>query len=230
MRSGNLISSFNFAIEGVVYVIKTQRNMKVHFFVAMLVLVLALVLNVTRFELLVILVTIGMVMAVEMLNTAVEEIVNLVTKKAHPLARTAKNIAAGAVLVVSIMAVGVGYLIFFDKIMAFETEIMYRYLGSYHLTLIALMLVIGVSILVKAYTGSTNYLRGGMPSGHSAISFSLATAIAFIGTSFTAILGFVLALLVAHSRVQSRIHTVYEVLIGSMIGFLVTLLLFQLKA
>lgn len=114
--------------------------------------------------------------------------------------------------------------------MLFESELLRKSIGSYNLTLIALILVVAVSIIVKVFTGSSNYLRGGMPSGHTAIAFSLAAAILFAGNSFTAVLGFILALLVAHSRVQSDIHSTLEVIIGGLIGFLVTLLLFQLKA
>lgn len=69
-------------------------------------------LNVSRLELLILVITVGLVIAVEMLNTAVEEVVNLVTEEIHPLARIAKNTAAGAVLVTAVVAVAVGYLIF----------------------------------------------------------------------------------------------------------------------
>lgn len=230
MRSRNLIDSFQYAVDGIVFVLQTQRNMKVHFLVGILVLLLAAMLNVSRLELLILVITVGLVIAVEMLNTAVEEVVNLVTEEIHPLARIAKNTAAGAVLVTAVVAVAVGYLIFFERIMLFESELLRKSIGSYNLTLIALILVVAVSIIVKVFTGSSNYLRGGMPSGHTAIAFCLAAAILFAGNSFTAVLGFILALLVAHSRVQSDIHSTLEVIIGGLIGFLVTLLLFQLKA
>lgn len=230
MRSRNLISSFQYAVDGIVFVLQTQRNMKVHFLIGILVIFLAAMLNVTRLELLILVMTVGLVIAVEMLNTAVEEVVNLVTVKIHPLARAAKNVAAGAVLVTAVVAVAVGYLIFFEKIMMFESELLRKSIGSYNLTLIALILIVTMIIIVKVFTGSSNYFKGGMPSGHTAIAFSLATAILFTGNSFTALLGFILALLVAHSRVQSDIHSVLEVIIGGLIGFLVTLLLFQLKA
>ncbi len=84
MRSRNLISSFQYAVDGIVFVLQTQRNMKVHFLIGILVIFLAAMLNVTRLELLILVMTVGLVIAVEMLNTAVEEVVNLVTVKIHP--------------------------------------------------------------------------------------------------------------------------------------------------
>ncbi len=230
MRSRSLTDSFKYAIDGIVYAIKTQRNMKVHFIIGVLVIFLAALINISRFELLILIVTVGLVITVEMINTAIETVVNLVTDKIHPLARISKNVAAGAVLVTAATAIGVGYLIFFERIMAFESEFVRKSIGSYNLTLIALILVVAMSIVVKVTTGSSDYFKGGMPSGHTAIAFSLATAILFSGNSFTALLGYIMALLVAHSRVQSNIHSVLEVIIGGLIGFLLTLLLFQLKA
>lgn len=228
MRAKNIGASFNYAIEGIIYAVKTQRNMKIHFLIGILVLILAIVLNVPRIELLILLLTIGLVLCAEMLNTAVEEVVNLFVTEYHPIARNAKNVAAGAVLVSSVIAAGIGYFVLFERLIQFEIRSLRDSFRPIDLTLIAVLVVIGLSIIIKSTTGSSDYLKGGMPSGHTAIAFSLATAIMFCSSTFVASLGFVLALLVAHTRVQSSIHSVLEVITGAFIGVLITLILFLL--
>lgn len=229
MRARNLFNSFTYAIDGVIYVIKTQRNMRVHVLVGILVLLFASLLNVSRIELLVLLITVGMVLTAEMINTAIEEVVNLVTREIHPLAKIAKNVAAGSVLISSIMAVGVGYIIFIDRILNFEFAVLSQAIASPYLTLVALLIAVALSITIKALGGRTDLLRGGMPSGHTAIAFSLATSIMFLGNNFATFIGFLLAFLVGQSRVEGKIHSWFEVIAGAVIGFLVALGLFQLK-
>jgi diacylglycerol kinase (ATP) len=69
-----------------------------------------------------------------------------------------------------------------------------------------------------------------MPSGHTALAFSLATAIMYAGNTFVASFGYTLAFLVAHTRVQSKIHSLPEVIIGGLLGFVITMILFKLIA
>lgn len=84
MRSRNIVESFNYAIEGIIYAVKTQRNIKVHLIMAMLAMILAVVLNVTRVELLILMLTIGLVISTELINTAIEEVVNLAHEGSTP--------------------------------------------------------------------------------------------------------------------------------------------------
>lgn len=230
MRSRNIFESFNYAIEGIVYAVKTQRNIKVHLIMAMLVLILAMVLNVSRVELLILLLTIGLVISTEMINTAIEEVVNLAHAGIHPLARTAKNVAAGAVLFCSVMAIGVGYIVLFERLIKFDLRALMQGIAVEDLTLLGLLIVVGSIILIKAATGSPDYFKGGMPSGHTALAFSLAAAIMYTGSTLAACLGFALAILVAHTRVQSKIHSWGEVIVGGLLGFIITMILFQLRA
>ena len=229
MKPRKIAASFNYAIEGVLYAVKSQRNMKIHFFIGILVLILAMALNVSRIELLILLLTIGLVICAEMMNTAVEEVVNLFVNDYHPIARNAKNVAAGGELISSIIAAGVGYIVLFEKLLQFDLRSLRSSFRPIDLTLVAILVVIGLSIIVKSATGSLDYLKGGMPSGHTAIAFSLATAIMFCSSTFVAVLAFVLALLVAHTRVQSKIHSLFEVAVGGLIGILVTVIIFHLR-
>jgi diacylglycerol kinase (ATP) len=99
-----------------------------------------------------------------------------------------------------------------------------------NVTLIALVLTLIVVIAVKAATGRGTPLRGGLPSGHAALAFGGWTAITFITIEHRIVVSFValiMALLVSQSRVEAGIHTPFEVILGAVLGTLVSLLLFQ---
>ena len=111
-RAPTLIESFNYAIEGVIHVLRTHRNMRIHFAVAIVVLVAAVWKGVSRFELIALLLAIAFVLIAEMINSAIEQAVDLATTSFDPLAKLAKDIAAGAVLIATINAIAIGYLVF----------------------------------------------------------------------------------------------------------------------
>lgn len=228
MYPKRLIDSFNYAIDGILYALRTQRNMRIHFVAGLLVLLLASIFHVSRLELVALLITIGLVISAEMMNTAIEEVVNLVTQEFHPLAKVAKNVAAGAVLVTSLLAVCVGYLVFIDKILYFGSEVFRSEIAKPFLTLIALIVVLILVIGIKVLVGWTNLLRGGLPSGHTAVAFALATAILYSGNFYVGILAYLLAALVAQSRVEASVHSLLEVVVGAVLGIVVTLLVFQI--
>src|SRR5690606_33529638 len=107
-----------------VYALRTQANMRVHAFMALLVLVAGLTVRATPVELALLTLTIVSVMVAEMVNTAVETVVDLVTSRYHPLARIAKNVAAGAVLLAAAGAVVVGVFVFFTRLAALTDELL----------------------------------------------------------------------------------------------------------
>lgn len=111
MGRSDLLTSFKYAFSGVSHVLRTQRNARIHLSVALVVIVVGLWLGLSRTEWAVIALTIGSVLATESLNTVAEAAVDLATTKYHPLARIAKDVAAGAVLLMAITAVVVGVLI-----------------------------------------------------------------------------------------------------------------------
>ncbi|HHY42632.1 MAG TPA: diacylglycerol kinase family protein [Thermoanaerobacterales bacterium] len=115
-KSRTLSESFFYAISGIFYAVKTQRNIKIHFVAAALIIFFSFLLKLNNIELLILALTIALVLTAEMINTAIEIVVDMFTKEYHPLAKAAKNVAAGAVLISALSAVIVGYLIFYDKI------------------------------------------------------------------------------------------------------------------
>lgn len=104
--------SFGQAYRGILYSWKTQRNLRFHIIIGAIVLLAGWWVRVTRWEWAILLLTIGSVIAAEVMNTAVEIVVDLVQPNFHPLAGMAKDVAAGAVLVTAIQAVAVGIVIF----------------------------------------------------------------------------------------------------------------------
>lgn len=110
-----LHKSFGYAFEGIFTCIRNERNMKIHITVAALVVIAGWILGLSITEWCICLGLFGLVMALELVNTAVEAVVDLVTTERHPLAKTAKDTAAGAVLIAAIMAAIVGLLIFVPK-------------------------------------------------------------------------------------------------------------------
>ena len=115
-RSPTVIDSFNYAFEGIIHVLRTQRNMRIHFAVAFVVLIAALIVNVTKLELIALLISITFVLIAEMLNTGIEAAIDIATTSFDPMAKLAKDIAAGAVLIATVNAVAVGYLVFAGKV------------------------------------------------------------------------------------------------------------------
>src|SRR5690554_5348853 len=111
-----VIRSFQFAIEGIGYAIKTQKNLKIHGFIAIVAILLSLYFQIERWEWIVLLLVFAMVLTSELLNTAIERTIDLITQDYHEYAKCAKDVAAGAVLISAIIAVIIGFLLFFERI------------------------------------------------------------------------------------------------------------------
>jgi undecaprenol kinase len=116
--SGTLLKSFHNAFAGLWHALKTQRNLRIHVTIAVLVVVLGLVLELSSGQWAIIALTMGFVFVSELFNTVVEATIDLVTEEYHPLAKQAKDVAAGAVLISAIVAVAVGILVFGPPLLA----------------------------------------------------------------------------------------------------------------
>jgi diacylglycerol kinase (ATP) len=229
----SVFESFNYAIEGVIHVLRTHRNLRIHFAVAVIVLVAAAAVGVTKLELIALLLAIAFVLIAEMINTAIEHTIDLATTSFDPMAKLAKDMAAGAVLIASVNAVAIGYLVFAGKAADKTARVLDKLQNApAEITVIALVLTVLVVIATKAWTGRGTPLRGGLPSGHAALGFAGWMAATYIvGDSHRFVvsaLTFIMALLVAQTRVESGIHSALEVAYGGALGALVTLAVFQL--
>lgn len=204
--------------------------MRIHFAAAVAILVAALFFKLSKVEVLVLFITISLVLIAELINTSIETVVDLVTREFHPLAKRAKHLAAGAVLVASLNAVIVGYLLFFERIGQGVPLVYQRVIAlPPYLTFVALIFVILFVIIGKVRSGSHSIIQGGMPSGHTAIAFSIATAVFFLSQNGLVItLTLLLSFLTAESRWEAGIHSVREIITGALIGVLLTVAVFQL--
>ena len=118
-RKDPIVKSFGYAFQGIFTCIRKERNMKIHLCVSVLVVIAGLILGLSVTEWCICLSLFGLVMALELVNTSVEAVVDMVTKEFHPLAKIAKDTAAGAVLIAAIMAAVTGCIIFVPKIIIF---------------------------------------------------------------------------------------------------------------
>jgi diacylglycerol kinase (ATP) len=232
-RRPSIIESFNYAIEGVIHVLRTHRNMRIHFAAAVAVIVIAAAVGVSKLELIALLISIAFVLVAEMINSAVEGAIDAATTSFDPMAKLAKDIAAGAVLIAAVNAVAVGYLVFAGKAADNSARVLDRLKNApAEITLIALVLTVIIVLATKAWTGRGTPLRGGLPSGHAAVAFAGWVAATYIvGDSHRFIISaltFIMALLVAQTRVESGVHSALEVAYGGALGALVTLSVFQL--
>ncbi|MFH1258789.1 MAG: diacylglycerol kinase [Elusimicrobiota bacterium] len=233
MRKQSLWHSINNALEGIIYAFRRERNLRWHFAGAFAVVVGSLFLKLERMEIALLTFSICLVLITETINTALEVVVNLITETTHPLAKIAKDVSAGAVLLASVNALVVGYLIFIQE----------RHLGEngvrpilqrleqlpIYVTLIALTTIFLAVIVCKSLLGEDHPLSGGMPSGHSALAFGVSVSVLFVTKNFLLFfLTFILAVIVAESRVRTAVHSWWEVIVGGVLGILVTLLIFQM--
>ena len=227
MKMKKVLESFNNAITGIIDTVRTERNMKIHLIVVLCVLIASFFFDITKYEFLILAVTITMVITAELINTAVEATIDMTTNYYHPLAKIAKNAAAGGVLIAAINALLVGYIIFWDKLSSFSFDLIKKVKNSEPYTIfIVLVIVCIATIIAKAIFGEGTPLKGGMPSGHSSLAFSIATAIALITEEPICImLSYLMAFITAQSRVDSEVHSLSEVVAGAALGMLVTLLI-----
>lgn len=232
MKSKGFIESFNYAVAGIIHALKNERNMKIHIGISILVILLSLFFNFTRIEMLILIVTIILVLMAEMINTAIEDTIDLITNEFHPLARIVKDTAAGVVLLAAINALVVGYLLFFDRLNPFTDFILTKIRNSpIHLTFVALALVLLLTIVIKTkYSkGKGTPFQGGVVSGHAAVSFCVATIIVFVANNMlVSTLAYFMAVLVAESRIEGKIHSLSEVIFGGALGIIIGVLVFQI--
>jgi len=225
-KQSRFIDSANFAIEGIIYAVRTQKHMRWHFVAFLLLLVFVLFLRVSALEFALLTVSVCFVLFAELINTAVEAVVDLVSPGFHPLAKVAKDVAAGGVLVAAFGAGVMGYLILSHYIFPYFRRLL-AMIGSPSemAVVVTLLMVVVVVVIVKALHGKGTPLEGGLPSGHSAVSFAIATIVTLqTQDPIIGILTIALAVMVSHSRLLLHIHSLREVILGAITGTLVALL------
>ncbi|MGA1861617.1 diacylglycerol kinase [Deferribacter thermophilus] len=230
MKSDSWWKSLGYAIEGVIYAVRKERNLRIHIILAVLVLFVALFFKLKSWEYIILAITISLVIAAELFNTAIEYIIDFICKEKCNEVKHIKDVAAGAVLTTAFGAIFVGYFVLFDKIKEYTSFALKRLpdLPS-HLAVMSLVITVLLVVILKAIFGKGEPLHGGMPSGHAAVAFSILVSTIYITKNITEIiLVFLLAILVSQSRVQLGIHNKKEVIIGGLLGSVTTYLLYNI--
>lgn len=221
------LESFNNAINGIIYALKTEIKMKFHLIFAISILLFSMIVDISKIEIIIIIIMITLVISLELINTAIENTVDYISPEYSLQAKIIKDISAGAVLISALSSLAVAYLIFYDRIILFlyfNLDNFFKLFGRIgHVSVIIIFSVTILVIALKTYFNKGSALEGGMPSGHSAISFSILAIVFFLSRDIKLyILSTILAILVAQSRVKTKVHTVLEVVMGGILGFVVS--------
>ncbi|MCM3692384.1 diacylglycerol kinase family protein [Neobacillus niacini] len=104
--------SFHFAFTGIKTALQTERNMRIHLLVSIIVIGCSIFFSINKWEWLFVIVAIGGIFSLELMNSAIERVVDLITVEYHPLAKQAKDLAAGAVFIYAVIVVVIGIIIF----------------------------------------------------------------------------------------------------------------------
>lgn len=218
------------AINGILQATRSQRHLKFHLLAAFAVLLFSFAVGADKYEFAFIALITLLVIVAEMFNSALEAAVDLAAPEFRELAGTAKDVAAGAVLISAVGALVIGYLILWPHIAdIFRGKYRLPRHSAGHIAVLSVIIILLAVILIKAHFGRGHPLRGGFPSGHTAAAFSLWVSLLHATADPWLIgLGFLGAVLVAASRLRLRIHSGRDVFFGALLGTAVTLVLFQL--
>lgn len=224
---------FQVALDGIVFTFRTQKHLRFHLFAVVVVLLLGLLLRLGMRELLVLLFTISLVIIAEMFNSAIEATVDLVSPNYNPLAKFAKDIAAGAVLVTTIFAIVVGTLLMVgeNRWEAIKLNFTGEGYGLPFLPrlIVACLVTFVIVVIGKGLGKRGRVLQGGLVSGHAAFSFLFAVGAVFVTDSpLAAGIAILLACMVAQSRYEARFHSILELTLGAFFGTMVAIVFFYL--
>ncbi|KWZ76634.1 rRNA maturation RNase YbeY [Anaerococcus tetradius] len=225
------LKGFDYAYEGLVFAINHEKNMKFHFLTCAIVLVASLFFNLSRIEMMFLVFSISSVIALELVNTALENAVDIAADgRWLSLAKSAKDVSAAATFIAALNAIFVGYMIFFDKFLNFYDSVILRIARRpSHLALISISLIIILTIFFKGvfYEGHGTAFRGGFVSGHTSVAFGLGTiGFLLVNDPMLMIILAGLALIVAESRYEADIHSAKEIIRGAILGVSIALAIF----
>lgn len=117
-KEKKLMNSFKYAFEGIFTALKTERNIKIHIIIMILVIIFGIILKINKIEWIICIILFGFVISLELINTSIENTVDLITIEKNQKAKIAKDVAAGAVLIAAIISAIIGLIIFVPKIIS----------------------------------------------------------------------------------------------------------------
>lgn len=233
LNNSNFIDACHNAVNGLIYATTTQSNVKKQLIIGVCVLILSLFYKLETTQFLCLTFAIFLVIFAEMINTAIETVVDLYTDKYHPKAKIAKDVGAGAVLLMSINSVIVAYFIFLNETTIGElSESIFQSVvnSPKHLVFVSIILTIVLVLFFKAIGSQYNKkipTKRFIPSGQTALAFALLTAIWLNSRNIIIFaLALMLSLLVFENRLESKTHSLAETIFGTFMGVLIVLLVY----
>ena len=231
LGNSNFIDAWRNAINGIIYATTTQSNIKKQLLIAVFVVIISLFFELSKAEFLIFMFTIVLILFAEMVNTAIETVVDLYTDLYHPKAKIAKDVAAGGVVITAINALIVAYFLFFDKVSDIGLQFIRNIVSSpIHLAFSTVIIVVIaiLSLVAMATTNKHKFLnKKFMPSGHTALSFAANTIIWLITDNIVILtLSLVMAILVSESRIEAKKHTLSEVVFSASVGIIAVLIIY----
>ncbi len=232
MRPGNWLGALNCAAEGVLLAARTQRNLRIHLLAAVLVALAGWLANLPPYGFALLFLAMGLVIACEVMNSAVEAVVDLLAPEYAERARHAKDMAAGAVLVAAFASAFAGLMVLYPwakRVIAGGLEAAAA--SPLPVALATLGATLVAVILLKARSGRGAPLQGGMPSGHAAVAFAAWGMLSLLTRDpLVVLVVLALAVMVSHSRMLMGIHSLAEVGVGAALGTAVSFLCYRLLA
>lgn len=229
-KNKSIFSAMKNAINGLIHVFKTEKNLRIDYIIGVLVFGTSFFFNFTKTEFACLCLTIGFVIFAEMINSTIEYMVDLLTDKYDERAKAAKDIAAGAVLIASGIAVVVAYFLFIDKIKGASLMIISQMLNSNtHLLATILFIIILLTVILKGFFSKTrNYVKA-FPSARIVISFGLATFLLLITNSIlVGGVAFALCFIITElKRENEKVHLAY-IILSALLGILLVLIVYQI--
>jgi len=221
--------SFQYAVAGLVYALKTQRNVRIHFMAAIIVLGAGQYFRVSSRDFVLLFFAITLVLMAELFNTALEKAVDLFVQEYSHLAKVAKDAAAGAVLVTALNALVVGCVVFYPRLAGIAPGADRAKGVPLLVTLAAFMLVFLLNLAGKAWASGDNVKGSWLPGGRTALAFAGGTALTLLtGDLLAATIALFLVLLAAYGGPGPESRTLAGFISGALLGILVTLAVFKL--
>ncbi|MCX7705693.1 MAG: diacylglycerol kinase [bacterium] len=231
-KNKDVVESFTNAFRGLFYVLKHERNLRIHCGIGCTVIIGGIFFRLPFLEFLILVIIVSMVIVAEIFNTAIEMFSDMFFTQYHIQIRRIKDIAASAVLISTITSVIVGYLLFARHFPpSFRNAFENLANSPWYFTFLVLFLISFLYIMLKSIIKKQALLSGGMPSVHSGIAFSIwviVSMLTFKTEPLISVLVLLLAVWVAQGRITKHIHTLEETIIGAIFGILITVLLFQI--
>ena len=234
IKNSSFIDAWKNSFNGIIYATTTQSNIKRQLIIAVVVVIISLFFNLNRAEFLCFLFTIVLILFAEMVNTAIETVVDLYVDVYHPKAKIAKDVAAGGVVITTINAIIVAYFLFFDKITDIGLTFIHNVTNSPSHLAFSIMIITIIAILALIAYAKTNKHKGFnekfVPSGHATIAFAANTLIWLLTDNFVIlILSLVMAILLAESRIAAKEHKLSEVVFSACFGTIMVLILYGIS-